>query len=378
MRAQVYTETGRTLLATVASAASDYKQAQRDVLIEKTAYSPSEEVLRQFEREAVPRRRRLNQTIDELIAYKERQLEAGRTEARGLTSRAVLTTTLVLSLAVLASAFIAGTIGRHLTKMYRRERDAVDVAEGALAARSELLGIVAHDLRSPLSAIAMKAALLRKSPADVDRVRRHSESIGNVAMRMEHLIKSLLDAASIEAGSLSITPAPCEVEPIVHDTLEMLASLSSPRSVQLEAHFKQPGLSISADRGRVGQVLANLVGNAIKFVFEGGRVEVTVERDGGDIRFTVTDTGPGIPSEHLAHVFERFWKAETGGKRGTGLGLYIAKGIVEAHGGRIWVESRLGQGAMFCFTLPSAELHASDGHGPPDGPIETIAPEIHT
>jgi signal transduction histidine kinase len=109
---------------------------------------------------------------------------------------------------------------------------------------------------------------------------------------------------------------------------------------------------IRADQERVLQVLSNLVGNALKFTPEGGLVTLSAERDATMVRFAVVDSGPGIPREDLARVFDRFWRKETPGKKGTGLGLFIAKGIIEAHGGRIWVESDTGRGASFYFTIP--------------------------
>ncbi len=376
LRSRVYSQAGRELLADVMSAATEYKQAQHRVLIEKGENAQPEEVRRQFEREVVPQRRHLSETIDAFVAHKESRLEAGYAETRALSSRAVATATIVLALAVLVSAVFAWSMGRHLTRMYRREAEAVRSAERALAARDELLGIVAHDLRSPLSAITMKAAVVRKTSTE-DKTRKHAESIENVAMRMEFLIKSLLDAASIESGRFSVSGAPCDVEATLREALEMLGSLASPKSIRLEPRLKQPGLVVMADRDRVIQVLTNLVGNAIKFTFEGGKIEVTAEREGNDVRLSVADTGPGIAPAHLPHVFDRFWKAETGGKKGTGLGLYIAKGIVEAHGGRIWVESQLGHGATFHFTLPLTDTRPSSPESRPAGSVEPQPPETH-
>lgn len=365
LRSRVYSQAGRELLANVLSAANDYTQAQHRVLVEKGENTQPEEVRRQFEREVVPMRRHLSVTIDSFVAHKDSRLQTGYAETRALTARAVATSTIVLALGVLASAVIAWSTGRHLARTHRREQEAVRSAERALAARDELLGIVAHDLRSPLSAIIMKAAILRKASAE-EKTRKHAESIESVAMRMAYLIKSLLDTASIESGKFSVSPAPCDVEETLREATEVLDSLATPKSIRLEPRLKQPVLAVMADRDRVIQVLINLIGNAIKFVFEGGKVDITAERDGNDVRFSVADTGPGIAPLHLPHIFDRFWKAETGGKKGTGLGLYIAKGIVEAHGGRIWVESQLGYGATFHFTLPFTDARPSLARNQPD------------
>src|SRR5687768_10917713 len=128
--------------------------------------------------------------------------------------------------------------------------------------------------------------------------------------------------------------------------VEMFGPLAAAKSIQLDPGTNTDEL-VLADPERVQQVLSNLVDNAIKFTPEHGSIAIAARHGDGHVQFQVTDTGPGIAPEHLPHVFERYWKAQTGGKRGTGLGLYIAKRIIETHGGKIWVESTLGQGTSF-------------------------------
>jgi signal transduction histidine kinase len=139
----------------------------------------------------------------------------------------------------------------------------------------------------------------------------------------------------------------------------VFSALARPKSIRLEWRLEQPAWSVLADRGRALQVLSNLVGNAIKFTPEGGAVHIAARADGTAVRFAVRDSGPGITPEHLPHVFDRFWKADRAMTRGTGLGLFIAKGVGEAHGGRIWVESEPGRGAVFYFTLPIVPVPGS-------------------
>jgi signal transduction histidine kinase len=171
---------------------------------------------------------------------------------------------------------------------------------------------------------------------------------------MEYLIKTMLDVTTMEAGKFSVSPERCGADGLLREAREMFETLSASKQIKLEQVAVEAGLAIHADRERVLQVLSNLLGNALKFTPQGGHVTLCAERHGEMVRFGVRDTGPGIVRENLSRIFERFWKEETPGKKGTGLGLFIAKGIVDAHGGRIWVESEVGHGSRFYFTLPLA------------------------
>jgi signal transduction histidine kinase len=176
-------------------------------------------------------------------------------------------------------------------------------------------------------------------------------TIIRIAEQMNRLIGDLLDAAAIDAGRLAIDREPRDAAELASDAIEMLRPLAEHDSISVEQPPVPEPVRVSCDRDRIVQVLGNLIGNAIKFTPTGGSITVTVARDASNVRFAVADTGPGIPPEQLAHLFERFWRAP-GNAPGVGLGLYIAKGIVEAHGGRIWVESQVGRGSTFSFTLP--------------------------
>jgi PAS domain S-box-containing protein len=226
----------------------------------------------------------------------------------------------------------------------------------AIRARDEILAVVSHDLRSPLHAVLIASTLLEEFPESAawsDRDRKQVEIIRRAADQMTRLIQDLVEVISLESGPPPLQRAPLDAAGVVNGVVDMLRPIAEERRVRLEAEVA-PGLpALQADRGRLLQVFSNLVGNAVRFTPEGGTVRLAAERSDGHVRFSVADTGPGIPPEHLPRLFDRFWQAQRGAGKGLGLGLAIAKGIVEAHGGRIWVESRPGEGATFRFTLPA-------------------------
>jgi signal transduction histidine kinase len=158
----------------------------------------------------------------------------------------------------------------------------------------------------------------------------------------------------MESGRLAIDVKAESPVSLINDTIDMLRPIASGSTIRLEANVEEGLPQVLADSARIQQVLSNLVGNAVKFTPRNGRVSITAEPADGEVRFGVIDTGPGIPAEQLPHIFGRFWQAQPSDRRGIGLGLAIAKGIVEAHKGKIWVESHVGLGSTFYFTLPTA------------------------
>ena len=229
-------------------------------------------------------------------------------------------------------------------------------AQRATRARDDVLGIVSHDLRNPLSAISMCASALLESPADAASTGYLLETIQRSADWMKVLIQDLLDVASIEAGRLSVDRRPLDLAPLADEAFEMFAAGAQEKAIELVASMPADLPRVDADERRVLQVLSNLVGNAMKFTEPGGRISVSARIDGPMAVVTVSDTGAGIPPEELPHLFDRFWhKQRNARERGTGLGLAISRGIVEAHGGQIWVDSEVGRGSAFHFSLPVAE-----------------------
>jgi signal transduction histidine kinase len=224
-----------------------------------------------------------------------------------------------------------------------------DEARRAILARDEVLAVVSHDLKNPLESVLLSSAMLLRSP-ESPRVRRCAETARRSALRMDRLIRELLDLSRLEAGRFTVELRPEPLEEVVEEALALAAPLASSKEIALAATGGPLGAEIPCDRERVLQVLSNLVGNALAFTPRRGRVSVRLALREREVEVAVADDGPGIAPDDLPHVFERYWKSRS--RRGTGLGLAIARGIVEAHGGRISAESRLGEGSTFTFTLP--------------------------
>jgi signal transduction histidine kinase len=256
-------------------------------------------------------------------------------------------------------AALAAELARHGSLAIDNARLYLE-SQQALRAREEVLAIVSHDLRNPLNAITLATSLLQTSASISGEDREQLDITDLSAQRMRRLIEDLLDVTRLEGGKrLPIEPAAVEVEPLLSETYELFKAqaATSGISLQYEAAEKLP--PVYADRHRILQVLSNLLGNAMKFTPSGGTIRFGAETRDSDVLFTVSDSGPGIPQEHLGDIFNPYWQAKRTERMGAGLGLPIAKGIVEAHGGRIWVESEPGKGTRFYFTLPVAEANQS-------------------
>jgi PAS domain S-box-containing protein len=232
-------------------------------------------------------------------------------------------------------------------------------ATQATRARDEMLGVVAHDLRNPLNTIFMGASLMLEVIGDPEsRLSKQAQMVHRAAERMNRLIQDLLDVRRIDSGRMAIEVRPEAVDALLNEAMDMLRPLATAASLELSCMVGRELPRVAADSARILQVLSNLVGNAIKFTPPGGKVRLRAELENREVRFAVSDTGPGIAADQLPHIFGRFWQATRADRRGIGLGLAIAKGIVEAHRGRIWVESQVGIGSDFIFTLPVAEADA--------------------
>ena len=325
----------------------------------------------------------IERVTEELIASWA-QSEEHRKALRGLAARSIIAVPLlvrgellgVLKLVSATRSFVPAdlqlanelasraALSIENARLYRAANRAVQV-------RDEVLGIVAHDLRNPLHAILLGVSSLRGRGGEPGRLSRTADMIERSADRMNRLIEDLLDVARMEAGRLSIARGRVGTVRVITDALEAQTPLAASASIELVADLA-PGLpDVAADRDRLLQVLENLIGNAVKFTEPGGRITVGAAPREGELLVWVADTGRGITAEDIAHLFDRFWQARRDGRRGAGLGLPIVRGIVEAHGGRVWVKSTPGRGSTFYFTIPTAP-HALHPAGPaPHSPAQT-------
>ena len=251
---------------------------------------------------------------------------------------------------------VAGVLAR--TRVYHAERKAREEAEAARRSRDEVLSVVSHDLRNPVSTISMAASLLSDDDIRLtaEQRRKQLEIIRRSAQRMNRLIQDLLDAARIEGGRLGLRLRCENMTTVASEAFESFREIGAKKDVVMKCQVADDLPPANVDRDRIVQVLSNLLNNAVKFTPAGGRVTLLASRtETGGCRFDISDTGPGIDDDHLPHVFNRYWQAKRTAHMGTGLGLAIAKGIVEEHHGRIWVESRPGHGSTFSFELPRAD-----------------------
>jgi signal transduction histidine kinase len=228
----------------------------------------------------------------------------------------------------------------------------------AIRARDEVLRVVSHDLRNPIGAMSMAASFLLEDGPPELREGTHGRMLKTIRSASEQatrMIDDLLDVSRIEVGHFAIEPAPEPIADLLMEAVELHRPLAQSRGIRLEWRVTSGLPPVMVDRGRVLQMMGNLLGNAIKFTPDGGCVEVGAESEGMEVRGWVADSGPGIPADHLPHLFDRFWQARRTDRRGLGLGLAIVRGIVEAHGGRVRAVSDLGTGSRFEFTLPAVK-----------------------
>jgi histidine kinase len=225
------------------------------------------------------------------------------------------------------------------------------------AMRRQLIGDVSHELRTPLTAIkgSMEGLMDGVLPATAETYQLIHQEAG----RLARLVDDLQELSRVEAGAYPLDIRPVEISTLVQTSLKRFAAQARAKKIELRSDLAADLPPVLADQDRITQVLTNLVGNALQYTPEGGQVTILSSRHQDEIHISVVDTGIGIPSEHLPHLFTRFYRVDKSRSRqaggGSGIGLTIARHLVEAHGGRIWAESSgEGQGSAFTFTLKVA------------------------
>lgn len=230
-------------------------------------------------------------------------------------------------------------------------------AQRSAQLRERVLATVCHDLKTPLTAVNLGAGTLRRSrvdEADRPQALRSLSLIERSCQHMLHLIEDLLDVGSIQAGQLAITLSPHGIDALLAEAIELQGAMAAAKRIDLRRQSEVTDLVVSCDRERILQVFANLIGNAVKFSPSGARIAVGAAPASNQVICSVSDTGPGIPQQDLPHIFEPYWSGRRTAAKGTGLGLFISKGIIEAHGGQMQVTSSPGAGTSFTFALPIA------------------------
>jgi signal transduction histidine kinase len=241
----------------------------------------------------------------------------------------------------------------HRARSYDAEQEKRRHAELVAQAREDVLGVVAHDLRNPLNLIVTTTELLQEEDLAPGRRKQILDIAMRAGKQMNRLIEDLLDAVRLETGRFYLEIEDVEVSAVFRQADETFRPLADRRRIALTSLSPDGGMFVRADTFRVSQIVGNLLGNAIKFTPEGGEVSFRAANADREVVFHVSDNGPGIPADQIDRLFDQFWQARKTDKRGVGLGLTIAKGIVEAHGGRIWCQSAVGVGSTFSFTLPA-------------------------
>jgi PAS domain S-box-containing protein len=232
-------------------------------------------------------------------------------------------------------------------RLYRQAREAV-------AAREEILSLVAHDLRNPLSAIRLSAMSITSTSPAVERRKAwpRIERVRRIADHMNRMIEDLADFTALDSRPFALDIGAREVPQLLNEVVDALMPLATDKGIELHLEAAPPGEHVLCDPDRVLQVFSNVIGNAVKFSQPGGTIALGSAAKDGTVLFTVRDDGPGMAPAELEHIFDKYWQAHDGGRHGRGLGLYIAKRLIEAQGGAIWCSSAPEKGTMVSFTLP--------------------------
>jgi signal transduction histidine kinase len=245
---------------------------------------------------------------------------------------------------------------QRLRAATREQERALTEVQDALRARDRVLSTVAHEVRTPIGIALMQAETLaqRTAPPDPEWLPRRANAIRRAAERIDRLVEDLVEFTNLRTGRLQFTIATHEPADLVREAVELFTPAAQERGITLELDLSGGLPAMSCDRERILQVLSALATNAMRAMPDGGLMTVRAQHDDVGVVFSVEDDGPAIDARVLPHLFERAWHGERGRPGRSGVGLAICKGIVEAHGGRIWVSSGAQRGATFCFAIPTA------------------------
>ena len=300
-----------------------------------------------YERRLAPLRELLENAFERFERAKSERLEARMEEHEGLSLTAVLAVVIASLIAIGLSVAVGVIVVRRTSSQYREIQAAKDAANEAAAHRKELLDIVSHDLRAPLGTICLGLEALHDEQLPQIKI------LERAARSMERLVNDLLDTARAETSGLQLELTSNDSQQLLALAVELFAERAERAGVELRIERPTHDVVV-ADRDRVLQILANLIGNALKVTPRGSAIVLTAEPTADGIRFSVRDSGPGLESENIPNLFEAYRQGKTGSwRRGSlGLGLYISKTLTQAHGGRIGVESHNHDGSTFWFELP--------------------------
>ncbi|HEY6174439.1 MAG TPA: ATP-binding protein [Kofleriaceae bacterium] len=349
VRAHAIGAPARGDLERIEKGTEDYVTAVRSAAYERTRTEDPRPFLAVFD-DLESKREAFVRDIDTFTHRKESALDASIAQSAALARGATIAMELTTLIAIAICVLLAQVVRRNVTEQFDRAQAATEKAKQAATARDELLSVVAHDLRAPLTAVALGAqSLIDKGVPSA----RELHIIAGAAERMRHLVDELLDVSRIETGAIALHRAIVPVDRLFEEISGLFQGQATAALVDLrtEPHAE----SVCADHERVIQILSNLVTNALNVVPRGGSITVAADRSDHLIRFAVSDTGPGVAQRDVPRLFDRRWQADRGKTRGLGLGLYICKRLVEAHGGRIGVESKVGAGSTFWFELGDPE-----------------------
>ncbi len=333
-------------IALVERTATDYAAVVETAVKERGS---GRQISNMLDDEVTPKRAAMQAAVDDLTDLEQEELR-GVSEHAGRVVQAVGLTTLVgCILGISIGVVLAIVVTRRLADQFDRVQEATRAANAAAWSRKELLDIVSHDLRSPLSSIVLGLDMLREEHPDT----RYVSVISHSAERMQRMVNDLLDASRAEVAKLELDCTIVRPADLLGEVSEQFSDLARSAKIELKTVCDAED-TICVDRQRIMQVLANLVGNALKFTLAGDAITIGATRSGDTVRFSVTDGGPGIPDTEQDKVFHAYTQGETAFRRGgIGLGLYICKKLVEAHGGRIGVRSATGKGSTFWFEVGS-------------------------